>query len=277
MTTMPGLRAFSLAAKGRGGVSFDADGVHVGHVPLLAASKASGANKRRVSRPIRDLNDELGALYRLPVDAARKASALQLIASALDRGDLAIATIATVRMQFPDPPRLAKGIETYEEIARRAAELARSGLLKFWDPAKHPRAGAPPNPGWFAPADADEPEAVTVLPAAMRTNRPGFSPFDFRPDIVEGGGGGGGNRGGAQSEFSFPRPWSRPTITEVPASRRIRRPGPAIQRRLSPTFHFPKHYRHSGCPNHRRKTMAKEYRPAAVVLEMRQPVRRMPG
>jgi hypothetical protein len=66
MTAMPGVRAFSLSAKGRGGVSCDADGVYVGHVSLLAGSETTGANKRWVVRPICQLNDELSTLYRLP-------------------------------------------------------------------------------------------------------------------------------------------------------------------------------------------------------------------
>ncbi|MGA3309832.1 MAG: AHH domain-containing protein [Xanthobacteraceae bacterium] len=81
-----------------------------------------------------------------------KAGALALIAIALNRGDLAMVAIATVQMQFPDPPPLAKAAESDDEIIRRAAELCRSGLLKAsWDPAKHPRTGTKPNPGRFAP------------------------------------------------------------------------------------------------------------------------------
>jgi hypothetical protein len=160
MFAMPGLRAFSLAAaRGLGGVSCDVDGVYVGDIPLLTCCEANGANKRWVVRPISELNNELSALYRLPVDAARKANALQLIATALNRGDIAMAAIATVQMEFPDPPPLAKGVESRAEVERRATEFYHSGLLKFWDPAKHPRAGTPPNPGWFAPI-GEEAEAV---------------------------------------------------------------------------------------------------------------------
>jgi hypothetical protein len=154
MFAMPGLRTFALAARrGDGGVSFDTDGVFVGDVPLLKRSKVGGANGNWTVRPIDEIDHELTALYRLPIDAARKANALALIATAFNRGDLAIAAIATVQMQFPDPPPLAKGVESQEELARRAAELHRSGLLKFWDPAKHPRTGTPPNRAWFALVD----------------------------------------------------------------------------------------------------------------------------
>jgi len=149
MLPLSGLRAFSLSAgRTSGGVSCDADGVFVGGIPLLARSgTAAGWTVRSAA----EFNDELTERYRLPVDVAGKAGALKLIASALNRGDLAMAAIATVQMQFPDPPPLSKGFETDDEIARRAAELWQSGLLKAdWDPAEHPRTGTKPNPGWFA-------------------------------------------------------------------------------------------------------------------------------
>ena len=75
-----------------------------------------------------------------------------LIAKALNHGDHTLAAVAAAQMRFPDPPPLGKGIETDEEIIRRAVELYRSGLLKGdWDSAEHPRTGTKPNPGWFAP------------------------------------------------------------------------------------------------------------------------------
>jgi len=100
-----------------------------------------------------ELNDELTSLYGLPIDIAAKAGGLATIARALNRGNLVLAKIAAVQMQFPDPPLFAKRSESLEDLARRAAELYRSSLLKAdedWE-AKHPRAGTKPNPGWFAP------------------------------------------------------------------------------------------------------------------------------
>ena len=164
MLAMPGLRAFALAAKrGYDGVSCDADGVFVGSVPLL--QPPSVGSPYWTARPGADLNKELTARYRLPIDIASKAGALALIAAALNHGDLAMAAIAAVQMQLPDPPSLAKRTESLDEITHRARELTRSGLLKFWDPALHPRAGVPPNPGWFAPAD-DDSERVEAIPTA---------------------------------------------------------------------------------------------------------------
>ena len=183
MLAMPGLRTFSLAAKrGSEGVSCDAHGIFVGGVPLLHPPSAE--RRYWTPRPAAEINEELEARYRLPIDIACKASALALIAAALNRGDLAMAAIAAVQMQFPDPPALAKRWEDREDIARRARELARSGLLKFWDPAKHPRAGLPPNPGWFAPV-ADKPEHLDVVPGITSGN-PADKPWE--PSPAEGGG-----------------------------------------------------------------------------------------
>ncbi len=61
-----------------------------------------------------------------------------------------------MQLRVPDlPDLLARGrMEAEDLLIRRARggdddRLARTG----WDPAEHPRAGAPPNPGWFAPTD----------------------------------------------------------------------------------------------------------------------------
>ena len=124
-------------------------------------------------RPLAELNDELTARYRLPVDVAAKAGALALVANALNRGDLAMAAIATVQMQFPDPPDLAKDVETSDELAHRALALYRSGLLKAgpWDPTKHPRRGTKPNPGQFTLVPK-EPKAPSTDSRSMRWPQP---------------------------------------------------------------------------------------------------------
>jgi len=175
MFAMPGLRAFSLAAgRDSGGVSCDGHGVFVGDVALLQRERAGNRNGPWTVRPVTELSDELTVRYRLPIDIAAKARALTLIAEAFNRGDLALAAIATVQMQFPDPPPLAKRAETAEEIMRRAADLFHSRLLKAdpdWD-ARHPRTGAPPNPGWFAPVpkDMNAPDAKPRKPGWPLTN-----------------------------------------------------------------------------------------------------------
>jgi hypothetical protein len=180
MFAMPGLRGFAVSAdKGADNVSCNARGVFVGHIPLLEEVGRSWRPRRTA-----ELNQELTDCYRLPVDITAKANALALIAHALNRSDLAIAAIAAVQMQIPDPPRLAKGQEKPEDIARRARELAHSGLLKVWEPEEHPRTGTPPNPGWFAPVDGSQEQGIRVAVKPGSNN-----PWNEFPD-AEGGGGG---------------------------------------------------------------------------------------
>jgi hypothetical protein len=213
MFAMPGLRGFSLTAtRESDGVSCSADGVFIGDVPLLQLPDAE--NSSWTVRSIAELNKELSARYRLPIDIASKAGALALIATAFNRGDLAMAAIATVQMRFPDPPPLAKTIENREEISARAHELIRSGLLKFWDPEQHPRAGGPPNAGWFAPV-AEASEVAPVMPVSM-PGHPWDKPWD-NPDTTEGGGGGGVPRGQLELPFSGGLP-KNPRPSETPAS-----------------------------------------------------------
>lgn len=158
--------------------------MRMARTPVALRSCSIPAPKIRIgARPAFEINKELTARYRLPIDIASKAGALALIAAALNRGDLAMAAIATVQMQLPDPPPLAKGLEDANEIRRRAQELMRSGLLKFWDPAEHPRTGEPPNPGWFAP-EGNAPESGDVIPVAMGGGKPGH--FEPIPYVEEG-------------------------------------------------------------------------------------------
>lgn len=86
------------------------------------------------------------------MDVAAKSGGLSTIARALNQGNLVLAKIAAVQLQFPDPPQLTKGIPPLGDVAELAARLYWSGLLKGdWDPDQHPRTGTKPNAGWFAP------------------------------------------------------------------------------------------------------------------------------
>jgi hypothetical protein len=233
MLELRGLRAFSLSAiRDVDGVSFDAQGVFVGGVPLLRSAHVGTEHSTSTVRQISELNDELTTRYRLPIDASSKLGALALIAEAFRRGDLAMAAIATVQMQFPNPPCLAKGAESADELERRAFELHRSHLLKSnWDPTKHPRAGMPPNPGWFAPATA-APEGPDVVPVMMD---PRHKPWE-RPEF-----GGGGGEGGPP-ELPFPRGLPgfplQANLYRHQKLQRKRRPDDPQQLNRNPRFHF---------------------------------------
>lgn len=130
-----------------------------------------------------------------------------------------MAAIAAVQMQLPNPPAPNGEIEPIAETMRRAGELHRSGLLKFWDRAKHPRTGTSPNPGWFAPvpegSEAEGSEAPNVVPVSM-VERPGTPLNEALPT-----GGAPGIGGGIPS-----------TPSEL-------QPEPAAPVKQSQHFHFP--------------------------------------
>jgi hypothetical protein len=146
-----------------GAIECDVDGLRVGSVALLARD-AKGAWTRRDGG---ELNRELSKLYGLPLDCERKGGALDAVAAALTSGELARAQVGALLLQLPDPPAPA-GVPVDGLEKRRLVDgLLACGLLKAdadWDD-KHPRTGAPPNPGWFASsqgapaADAPKPDA----------------------------------------------------------------------------------------------------------------------
>ena len=72
-----------------------------------------------------------------------------------------------------------------EDRLIKAELLARAG----WDPDKHPRAGTPPNPGWFAPTEGAGAEGsasesrAPILPVAERsTGNPDYAARALRMD-----------------------------------------------------------------------------------------------
>jgi hypothetical protein len=163
MLHLPATRTFGLRPEG---VRCGPDGLFVGSAPLLRRRRNVYGREGWSVRPEEELNKELAARYGLPIDAAAKAGGLASVARALDRGDLALAGIAAVLLQFPDPPPLEKGAPAADDWARLADELAGSGLLKGdWDPAKHPRTGQKPNPGWFADVAREVREATSRMRA----------------------------------------------------------------------------------------------------------------
>jgi hypothetical protein len=146
-----------------GRIECDAGGLRVGGVALLARD-AKGSWTRRDGG---ELNRELSKLYGRPLDCERKGGALDAVAAALTNGELARAQIGALLLRLPDPPAPA-GVHADGLERRRLVDgLLACGLLKAdadWDD-KHPRTGAPPNPGWFASsqgapaADAPKPDA----------------------------------------------------------------------------------------------------------------------
>ena len=149
------LRFFRLA---EGGVTCGPDGLFIGGAPMLGRRQSSDGGGWS-PRPVSERDEALAEVYGLPVDSAAKQGRLESVAKALDRGDLALASIGAILLRFPDPPALTKDAPL-RGSAELAAQLAAEGLLKAdWDSSKHPRLGAPPNPGWFAATDAPSPPA----------------------------------------------------------------------------------------------------------------------
>jgi hypothetical protein len=161
MMHMPAMRVFTLRPEG---VRCGADGLFVDSVPLLRRARDPYGREHWSLRSASELDSELTERYGLPIDVTTKAGGFASIARSLDRGDLALAEIGALLLQFPDPPPLGKSARAAEDWVRLAVDLACSGLLKSdWDPAKHPRTGEKPNPGWFAEVAREVREATARM------------------------------------------------------------------------------------------------------------------
>ena len=136
-------------------------GLLLGRTPLI---------ERRDGRFVvreRDVIERLlSHAYRTNYSAGRIMPGLATVAAALNANDQGLARIAAVHLQIPDLP---------DQVARDAVEAAdvlieyardEGGGSSNWSPALHPRAGAPPNPGWFAPTDGSGNEPSPIRTAA---------------------------------------------------------------------------------------------------------------
>jgi len=165
-----------------GRVECDADGLRVGGVALLARD-ARGA---WTGRDEGDLDCELSKLYGLPLDFGHLRRRIDSVAAALANGELACAQIGALLLRLPDPPASAGARPDALEKQRLALDLVACGLLKAdadWD-GKHPRTGAPPNPGWFAPTSGEphaEESNADPSSAAGAPSRGGAAPAFVPP------------------------------------------------------------------------------------------------
>lgn len=173
-----GVHLWRLSAGGDGnlGVCCNRDGIFLGRTPLI---------ERRAGHYVLRSPPDLDRLLKhcsARIDRYRLLRGLGVVKSALDENNLALAQIAAVQLRILDLPdfhaRAALEAEDRLIKAERADALARAG----WDPDKHPRAGAPPNPGWFAPAGASSAEGSAresgspILPVAERsTTSPNYA------------------------------------------------------------------------------------------------------
>jgi hypothetical protein len=87
---------------------------------------------------------------------------LATVAAAQNADDQCLARIAAVHLQIPDLP---------SDAAREGLEAEDRLIKSFdWNPALHPRAGTPPNPGWFASANGES-EAAGRIRIAQNEDR----------------------------------------------------------------------------------------------------------
>jgi hypothetical protein len=96
----------------------------------------------------------LSHAYRTNYSADRIMPGLATVAAALNAGDQGLARIAAVHLRLPDlPDHAARDVMEAMDVLLKYARDKSGG--DAWNPELHPRAGTPPNPGWFAPTEGD--------------------------------------------------------------------------------------------------------------------------
>lgn len=160
------------------GLVCNEEGLVLGRTPLIEPQGG-----RFVVRDPHDLQRLFSGAYRTDVDARPLMGGLATVAAPLNANDLLLARIAAVHLRIPDLP---------DDAARQRIE-AEDRLIKFahqehtaksddaeWNPALHPRAGTPPNLGWFAPTDgggsSEDPSRTQVAENDHSTQQPDSSP-----------------------------------------------------------------------------------------------------
>jgi hypothetical protein len=134
------------------GLVCTAQGLALGRTALI--ERRDG---RFVVRERSEIEQLLSRAYQSNVVVDRLMPGLATVAAALNANDQVLARIAAVHLRIPDLP---------DQAARDAMEAA-DILIKSvdWNPALHPRAGTPPNPGWFAPTDGADNESSSTRTA----------------------------------------------------------------------------------------------------------------
>jgi hypothetical protein len=131
------------------GLACTDDGLVLGGTPLIERQDG-----RFIVRERGEVERLLRHAFPTGVAVDRLMPGLATVASALNANDHCLARIAAVHLKIPDLPHPSSRSEMEAEDA----------LLKSteWNPDLHPRAGTPPNPGWFAPTGgADAPSSPT--------------------------------------------------------------------------------------------------------------------
>jgi hypothetical protein len=184
---------FRLSPVGGGvGVSCDGRGAFVGTVPLLKRQRDANGQESWAPRPLAELNEALTAHYGLPVDMSTKASGLNDVAGALNRGDIFSAQVGTLQLKLPNPPAPAGA--SSGDAARLANLLHGNGMLDWNSPTRRPANDAAAPGGGFVPRGAANENAEA-------------SPTGLRPGVIQ-----------AQT-LPFPAPFElflRPAVPRIP-------------------------------------------------------------
>jgi hypothetical protein len=127
------------------GLACTGDGLILGHTPLIERR-----NDHFVVRDRSEIERLLSRAYRTELTVDRLMPGLATVAAALNANDQCLARIAAVHLRIPDlPDRDARDdMEAADALIKYARD---EGAGVDWNPALHPRTGAPPNAGWFAP------------------------------------------------------------------------------------------------------------------------------
>jgi hypothetical protein len=149
-------RVWQLSEYGDGnlGLACTERGLMLGRTPLIERREG-----RFVVRDRREIEHLLRQASIAAFSPDRLMHGLANVAAALNADDQCLARIAAVHLRIPDLP---------DHAARDAMEAA-DRVIKYardegsdWNPALHPRTGAPPNPGWFAPTDGSIAESFPI-------------------------------------------------------------------------------------------------------------------
>jgi hypothetical protein len=170
--TLPFLRKFSTAgAAGDGRLAYlNADGAFIGRgVPLLERD----AYGRFQPRDLAVLEALLAKGYGAPVEVGWRASRLNHVAEALNKGDLALAGISLVRLELPPLPS--------DDHAQAMAE-ADEWLSKAYDPDQPRAPKGDPNGGQWTSGDAGGAEAAPSQGAHAGGEREGIELAADRED-----------------------------------------------------------------------------------------------
>jgi contact-dependent growth inhibition (CDI) system restriction endonuclease-like protein len=153
------------------GLACTDEGLILGRTPLIERR-----DDRFVVRELCEVERLLSRAYRMELTADRLMPGLATVAAALNADDQCLARIAAVHLRIPDlPDRAARDdMEAVDALIKYARDEGAGGT--DWNPVPHPRTGAPPNPGWFAPTGGDGSSSIRTAQNDDPTRRTDASP-----------------------------------------------------------------------------------------------------